>query len=75
MIGGGSDGFEFVRQLLEEAISDDFNSSIKYLTVLLISEDHASKAQELLSESNYKSTIVKFQAGTRNRFLLICQLI
>ncbi len=72
MIGGGSDGFEFVSQLIGEAVSN-YNSSIKYLTILLISSDHASKAQQLLSEANYQSSIVKFQAGTRSRFLLICQ--
>ena len=74
MIGGGSDGFDFVSQLIGEAVSKNYRSSIKFLTILLISKDHASKAQELLSESDYKSSIVKFHAGTRSRFLLICQL-
>lgn len=74
MIGGGSDGFDFVNQLIREAVSDKYKSSINYLTILLISRGHASKAQDLLSEYDYTSYIVKFHAGTRCRFLLICQL-
>jgi 23S rRNA A1618 N6-methylase RlmF len=74
MIGGGSDGFDFVNQLIAEAVSNKFRSSIKYLTILLISKDHAVRSQKLLSEFGYQSSIVTFYAGTRSRFLLICQL-
>ncbi|MDH5402118.1 MAG: RlmF-related methyltransferase [Candidatus Heimdallarchaeota archaeon] len=67
MIGGGDDGFEFIRQYLKEAITHN----IAIITVLCIFEDHAIMAHQILSQHTSKTETINLLAGTRNRFLVI----
>lgn len=69
MIGGGLDGFEFTKNLLQEACSDHFN--IKIITVMCLFKSHVTPSIKILGDNGRKTMIVELIAGTRKRYIVI----
>ncbi len=69
MIGGGLDGFDFVKQLISEATSKDFN--IELITLICYFQNHALLAVKLLKNVGRHTIVIKLKVGTRKRFLII----
>jgi len=67
MIGGGDDGYDFIRQYLDEAVA----AAIPVITILLIFESHADLAEDQLSTYQRNIYRIRLNAGTRKRYLII----
>jgi hypothetical protein len=69
MIGGGQDGFDFLHHLIVEACNTRYE--IDLVSMLLLFEQHAYRASELLDEMGRKTELIRLKAGTRIRYLVI----
>ncbi len=71
LIGGGDDGMDFLRVLVEEIFSNN-EITIKMVSLLLSSKELVEKIIKLLPES-IETKVIQIIAGTRKRFILIFQ--
>lgn len=69
MIGGGTDGFEFTRELLLDACSERF--AIKIITVMCLFKSHVSPSLQILHENDRKTMVIELIAGTRKRYIVV----
>lgn len=74
MIGGGKDGFDFSRQLIDEAISD-YSNVLDRISLLFIKKEHADMAIQIFEDNHCDSIeTISIKAGNRFRYLVVARL-
>lgn len=71
MIGGGPEGFDFIKRYLLEAI--EVSHLINLISIMLIFQEHVGPACALLEDAAFEVRVIQLLAGRRTRYLILAK--